>query len=50
MSESRPLWNVTVRHNGIETVYEFDGETKEYVTLRANRSLEGDVVKVELIK
>lgn len=46
----RPVWNVSINLNDKITVYEFDGESEEYVTLRAKRSLEGEIIKVEMIE
>ena len=47
--ERRPLWNVSVRRNGKIIVYEFDGETEEYVRFRVRRSELGEIVKVERV-
>lgn len=46
----RPIWNVSIKLNGKITIYEFDGESAEYVTRRAKRSLEGEIIKVEMIE
>lgn len=46
----RPLWNVSIRFNGKVTVYEFDGESEEYVIRRVKRSLEGEIIKVEMVE
>lgn len=46
----RPVWNVSVKNNGKITVYEFDGESEEYVIHRVKRSLEGEIVKIEMIE
>lgn len=46
----RPIWNISVRLNDKVTVYEFDGESAEYVIHRVKRSLEGEIIKVELIE
>lgn len=46
----RPTWNVTVRLNDKVSIYEFDGESIEYVIKRVKRSLEGEIIKLELIE
>ena len=46
----RPLWNVSISCNNQITIYKFDGESEEYVIHRAQRSLEGEVIKVERIE
>lgn len=47
---NRPIWNVSIRFNGKITIYEFDGESEEYVIRRVKRSLEGEIIKVEMIE
>lgn len=46
----RPIWNVSIRFDDKITIYEFDGESEEYVIRRVKRSLEGEIIKVELIE
>lgn len=46
----RPIWNVSIRFNGKITIYEFDGESEEYVIRRVQRSLEGEIIKVEMVE
>lgn len=45
--DKRPVWNVSIKLNGKITIYEFDGESEEYVVRRVKRSLEGEIIKVE---
>ena len=46
----RPIWNVSIRIDGKITVYEFDGESAGYVLQRVKRSLEGKVIKLEMVE